>query len=145
MQEDLLENVTEGQIYTTRAIVVSSFFGGLLAGSFMMYQNFKTFGEHKKAIATIVIAILTLLVIFATSFIPVLDSIPSIIYSIAITLIVSFLTKKYQDKLIDQHINTGGKIYSTGRAVLICVISILIIAAIILGAYYLQDASLTKG
>ena len=73
MKEDLLDNIPEIQAYTTRTIVVSSFFGGIPAGCFMIYQNFKSFGDHKKARATILIAILAMIGIMATGFIPVLE------------------------------------------------------------------------
>jgi len=146
MEKDLLENITipEGEIYTSGTIVVSSFFGGLLASSFMIYRNFKTFGEHKKAGATILLTILTLVGIVATAFIPALDKIPGIIYTLFITLATSALTKKYQGTLIEKHKAAGGKIYSTGRAVLICVISILLIVGFLLGAFFLQDAAITN-
>jgi hypothetical protein len=141
MKEDLLEDVTEGQIYTTRTIVLSALFGGLPAASFMLYQNFKVFEEHKKASAIILITILTLGGITATSFIPALEKIPDIFYAILITIAVSLLTKKYQGNLINRHISTGGKIYSTGRALLICLISVLLVAALFSGVYFLQDAA----
>jgi len=141
MTEDILENIPEGSIYTTRTIIISTFFGGLLAGGYMVYWNFKTFGEHKKAITALVLTILTLLAVMATGFFPALDRIPAIFYTIFITLGVSLLTKRYQGSLIDKHISNNGKIYSTGRAVLVCVISIIVIAAFLMGAYLLQDAA----
>lgn len=142
MEEDLLEEVTEEQIYTVRTIVISSLFGGFLAASFMLYQNFKTLDAHKKANVTILITILTLIGLGATSFIPVLEEIPDIYYTILITLAVSLVTKKYQGHLIERHLSTGGKIFSTGRALLICAISILLIGLFFGGIYFLQDAAI---
>jgi hypothetical protein len=142
MKEDLLENVAEGHIYTVRTIVISALFGGLLAGGIMIYQNFKTFGEHKKASVTILITITFLVALIATSLLPVLEKIPNIFYTILITLATSVLAKKYQGNLIEHHLSTGGKIFSTGRAVVICIISILIVVAFLLGAYFMQDAAI---
>ena len=142
MKEDLLDNIPEIQAYTTRTIVVSSFFGGIPAGCFMIYQNFKSFGDHKKARATILIAILAMIGIMATGFIPVLEKIPGIFFTILATIMISLLTKKYQGKLIETHIQQEGKIYSGGRAVLICIISVLIMVAIIFAAFLLQDAAI---
>jgi len=141
MTEDILENIPEGTVYTTRTIIISTFFGGLLAGGYMVYHNFKTFGEHKKAVVAIVLTIITLLAFIATGFFPALDRIPPIFYTIFITLAVSLLTKRYQGSLVAKHISNNGKIYSTGRAVAVCVISIIVIAAFLLGAYLLQDAA----
>jgi hypothetical protein len=144
MKEDLLDNIPEVQLYTTRTIVISSLFGGLPAGSFMIYQNFKSFGDHKKARATILISVLVMLSIMATVFIPFLEKIPGIFYTILTTLSVSLLTKKYQGNLIATHINAEGKIHSGARAVLICLISFLLIAAILFGAFLLQDAAINN-
>jgi uncharacterized membrane protein YoaK (UPF0700 family) len=139
MKEDLLENVSEDSIYSVKAIVLSTFFGGLLAGGFMMYQNFKTFGEHKKASLTIVFVILTFIALIATAFLPALEKIPNILYNIIITLTVSFLVKKHQEALVTKHINAGGKTFTTGRVILICVLSIILVIAFFLGVFFLQD------
>lgn len=144
MKEDLIEDIAEGKVYTTRIIVISTFFGSVLAGGFMIYQNFKTFGEHKKAGATILLTIAITLALMGTAFVPALDKIPGFFFTILITLIISLLTKRYQSRLIEKHINNEGKIYSSGRAVLICIISILLIAAFILGVFFLQDAAINE-
>ena len=140
MSEDLLENIAEGEVYTVRTIVISTVFGGLLGGSYMIYQNFKKFGEPKKAIATLIISIFTLLGIIATAFSPQLEKIPGLVYTVVIGVAVSILTKKYQGELIEKHIAANGKIYSSGRAVVISIISILLILAFAMGIFLLQDA-----
>ncbi|HMI79031.1 MAG TPA: hypothetical protein VK484_09555 [Ferruginibacter sp.] len=144
MKEDLLENISDTQVYTTRTIVISTFFGGLIAGSYMIYQNFKAFGDQRKAGTTIVITVLVMLLLIASTFVPVLEQIPGIIYGIVITMVVSLLTQKYQADLILKHIKADGKIHTGGRAVLICVVALLIMAAFIFGAYFLQDAAIIE-
>ncbi len=139
MEKDILEVIPEGKVYTTKTILVSSFFGGLLAGSFMLYQNFKTFGDHRKAGITIVISVAVLIFLLAVSFIPSLDKIPSIFYSIIVTAATAFFTKKYQEHLIDMHIVSEGKTYNSGRAILVCVISIAILIGLILVPFLIQD------
>ena len=143
MKEDLLENIPDKAIFTTRIIVISTLFGGFIAGSYMIYQNFKIFNDQKKAVATIIICIIVMLGILATTFVPVLEQIPGLVYTLLITLATSLLTQKYQGDLILKHIQADGKIQSAGRAVLICFITLLIMAAFIFGAYFLQDAAVS--
>ncbi len=144
MKEDLIDNIPELPVYTTRMIVISSLFGGIPAGAYMIYQNFKIFGESKKAGATIVLSILVMIALIATAFIPALDNIPGIFFTIITTIAVSLLTSKYQGELIKKHIEADGKIYSGGRAVLICFISILVFVALALGAFFLQDVAINN-
>jgi hypothetical protein len=139
MKEDLIDSIPETPVYTTRTIVISSFFGGVPAGCYMIYQNFKSFGDHKKAVATILLSIVVMIALISTAFIPAFDNIPGLVFTILTTLIISLLTSKYQGDLIKKHIEADGKIYSGGRALVICLISILIFVAFALGAFFLMD------
>ncbi len=140
MENDLLEKVSEGTVYTSKTIVVSSFFGGILASSYMLYHNFKIFGEHKKASLTILLSICLIVAVIATAFSPALSKIPGFLFSIFITVLTSFITNKFQLRLISNHIATQGKIFETGKAVAVCIIGILAYLALALGAFYLQDS-----
>lgn len=142
MEKDLLEHIPERPVYTIRMIVICTFIGGLPAGGYMIYQNFKTFGDMGKARATIILIIAGMLLLFGTAFVPALENVPGLVFTILLTLAVSLLTQKFQSDLIFKHIQSDGKIYSSGRAILICVISILILAAFALGAFYMQDAGI---
>lgn len=146
MKDDLLENIAipDGEIYTTRTIVISCFFAGLLASGLMIYQNFKTLGEHKKASATVLVTVLAFIAIMATAFIPALDNIPGLVYSFMITVATSLLTRKFQGSLIDKHINADGRTYSSGRAILICIISVVILFAFYFSAYFLQEMAVSQ-
>jgi hypothetical protein len=72
MENDLLEKIVEGKVYSIKTIIMSSFFAGIIASGFMLYKNFKTFGEQRKANLTIVFSIIILLALIATIFIPAL-------------------------------------------------------------------------
>ncbi len=139
MEEDKLEIVYEGTVYTQRTIVISAFFGGMFASGYMLYKNFKTFGDDKKAAQTIIFSIIGFLFILAAGFIPVLEKIPGIFFSILFTMMTSLLTGKLQGDLISKHLNADGRIYSTGNAAAVCLVNILIILAFLLGAFFLQD------
>lgn len=116
MTPDILENISTGRAYTTKMIVVSSFFGGFYIGGFMMYQNFKKFGEHKKAAATVVITVVALTALVATAMLPAMDRVPGVVYSLFLTLGISLLSNRFQGDLIQQHVSNGGKLHSSGRA-----------------------------
>ena len=143
-QEDLLENIAEGQVYTIRTIVISTLLGSLLAGSYMLYQNFKKFGEYKKARATVMLTIVAFLVLLACAFSPILAKIPGLVYTLVFSIITSLLAQKYQGDLIEKHIAANGKIYSAGRAILICVISVLLLFTLALGAFFMQDMAVNN-
>jgi hypothetical protein len=68
------------------------------------------------------------------------DKVPNILYSLFITLATSFFAKKYQGYLVGMHIGAGGKLYETGRAVAVCIISILILVALVLIPFFLSSA-----
>jgi glucan phosphoethanolaminetransferase (alkaline phosphatase superfamily) len=139
MENDILEKVPEGNVYSTKTIVVSSFFGGLLASGYMLYHNFKAFGDDRKAKFTILVSILAFTFMFGSAFIPSLDKVPSILYSLFATLATSFFAKKYQAGLISMHLDAGGKTFETGRAVAVCIISLLLLLALVMIPYLLQD------
>ena len=143
MTEDLLDTIPERPVYTIRTIVISSLFGGILSATYMIHQNYKALGENKKAGITILLGIVFMALTIATAFIPVLENMPGILFTLITTIIISFLAEKYQGKLISKHIEAEGRIHTTGRAVLVCVIAILIIAALIVGAYFLGDADVS--
>jgi predicted Na+-dependent transporter len=139
MENDLLEKIPDGNVYSSKKIVVSSFFGGLIASGYMLYHNFKTFGDDRKAKLTILISIVALIFMLGSSFVPALDKVPSILYSLFATLATSFFAKKYQADLTSKHLDAGGKLYETGRAVAVCIISILTLVALVLIPFLLQD------
>ena len=142
MEEDKLEVVFEGSVYTQKTIVISAFFGGLFASGYMLYKNFKTFGDDKKAGQTILLSIIGFVFILASGFIPVFEKIPGFFFSVLFTMITSLLTRKFQGDLISKHLNREGRIYSTGNAVAVCLVNILIIVAFLLGVFLLQDIAI---
>ncbi len=142
MENDILEKLPEGSVFSIKTIIVSSFFGGILASSYMLYQNFKTLGEDKKARMTILISTVAFLFMISISYIPFFDKAPNILYSIFFTVSTSYFANKYQRSLVINHQQGGGKIYESGRSVLICIISLAIIASMVLIPFYLQDTVL---
>ncbi len=139
MQENLLITPPTGKVYSTKMIVIGSFFGGVLAGSYMMYRNFKTLGEERKANLTVVFTLISLVFIGLSVFIPALDKAPTFFYSLLFTLITAFITQKYLTKPLNEFMEGGGGKYSRGKVFLICIIATAVIVSIMIGAFLMQD------
>lgn len=90
MENDILEKIPEGNVYSTKTIVVCSFFGGLIASGYMLYHIFKTFGDDKKAKMSILVSIILFTFMFGSAFVPALDKVPNILYALFATLATSF-------------------------------------------------------
>jgi hypothetical protein len=139
MQNDILDKVIVKPVYTTRMMVIASIFGGFYMGSYMMYKNFKTFGDHRKAAATILFTILAFVALIGSAFIPSREKIPGFFYVLLFSLAIAVLSKRFQGDQILQHVSSGGKLFSSGRALIMCLIGVLISVAIILAAMYLAE------
>jgi hypothetical protein len=141
MENDLLEKVVEGKVYSVKTIVISSLVASVFASSFMLYKNFKTFKDYRKANFTIVISILTFLIMVASVIIPALDKIPSLYYSLIFSMGTSVIVNRYQSKLINFHVNNGGATYETAKAVAVCIIALLLAAGLLYIIIYFQDSN----
>jgi len=130
-----------GKVYKTQMIIVATFFGGILAGAYLLASNFKTFGDKKKANATWLLTILVLLFLVSTLFIPVLSKVPSLVYSGLCAALVGWVTATYQQKEVQAHLAAGGAHYSGGRVLAVVAIGLAIIVAVALIAFVLQDAA----
>ncbi len=76
MQQDHLDFSPGEKVYSTKMIVISSFFGGVLASGFMIYKNFRVFGSIQKANLTVLWSALALALIGVSDAVPVLEKIP---------------------------------------------------------------------
>lgn len=141
MEQDLLTGITEtnSKVYKTRTIVIATFLGGLLAGSYMLYRNFNAFNEASKAKATIFITLFLFILLIGSAFVPALNDIPGVLYSLAITFLIAWAAGKYQKENISLSISRGSGEYSTGNVVLICICSLVITVAFYLVPYLLSD------
>ena len=130
MQEDILENQVTGSVYSIKTIVISAFFGGVIASGYMLYQNFKALGEPAKARKTVFIVVGIIVALMATFFIPALINTPPILYSIFLTFATSLAAKKTQEDKLRLFIKNGGQYFPPGRSVIVCILSFLALMAI---------------
>lgn len=143
MEKDLLEDIEvieNGKVYSTKAIVISSFFAGLLASGYMLYKNYKTFGQVRNANLTMLFSVILFFGILGTGYIPALDKIPWVVYSILYTLGTSIFATKFQGDLISKHVAKAGSYFENGNIILVCLISVLILLAVIFVPFYLITA-----
>lgn len=139
MVSDVLDNIYTEKYYSAKTVVVASLFGGLIASGYMIYQNFKKAGDLKMANISIIFSVLCLAILIISGIVPGLERVPGPFYSIFFTLLTSVFASRYQRELIAEKVNNGAKYHPTSKAIAICLISILCIVALVLGAFFLQD------
>jgi peptidoglycan/LPS O-acetylase OafA/YrhL len=138
-QSDPLFEYTEPQprIYKSNAIRIGTFIGGPLVAGYLIAENYKAFDDYKKAKTTWIVAILsTVLLLGATFLIPDSVPMPKMVIPIAYSWLVFYLVKNLQGADIDEHIKTGGPVFSWWRIIgvgmLGTVITLALIFAIVL-------------
>lgn len=126
---------SNNRIFTIRSINLAVLIGSPLTAGFLIYKNFKSFGNLKAAKITLISCFLFLIIAFAIFFaIP--DRLDSIYLKIALpvlyTLIVSFIANRLQSRLIDEHLQNN---FKKASWLLVPVYSLIIMAVVILTFY----------
>lgn len=118
MENDLLPAQPVYKLYSDRAIYIGTFLGGPLVGGYMAAENFKQLGQSEKVRTTWMISVAVFIVILAAAFlIPAMKNVPNYLIPIIYAAIARLMIKKYQGEAINLHIETGGTIFSSWRAV----------------------------
>lgn len=134
MEENIILSVPPFKIYKDRAIFIGSLIGGPLVAGYLIAENFRKFGDLKKAKVTWIIAIATIIVVsLALSLVPALEKIPGYVIPIAYSGSAQLLAKKYQNTDILSHVDQGGQVYSIWRAAAVGLIGLFILLVIIFG------------
>ncbi|WP_121353723.1 hypothetical protein [Flavisolibacter nicotianae] len=139
MQESLFPSTVTQKLYNERAILIGTFVGGPLAGGYLLARNFAALNQPGRAGKTWMATIGVLLLLIASSFIPLADKIPPVVYGFALGWTAHFVARKYQGSNLALHRENGGQFYSTWRAVFTGVVSLLLLVGFVLGLFYLQD------
>jgi hypothetical protein len=134
------------KIYTSRAILVSTFLAGPMAGGYMLAENFKAFGERRRATWSLIISILgTALLMTVANLIPFIDKVPPIAFSAAALVVIHQMINYYLAKRMEAHFYAGGKKTGIGKIILVCVIAlILTVSLAIVGVFYFTPSSFTS-
>lgn len=113
-------------LYAMSGILTATFFGGPLAGCYLMSKNFENLGRKDLAQKTIKIGIISNLLIFGViPFIPesIIDKVPRSVIPTIFVAIIYYYVNLFQKKNIDEHIRAGGKKYSFWKAFGIAIVS----------------------
>lgn len=141
IEKSVFEEIPTGKIYTEKAIQSGTFLGGPLVAGYFMAENFKTFGDFKNAKKTWIIAILSTIVIFGLIFfIPENIKIPNVIFPLIYMMIAGYLTKKYQEQKINEHLKNGGEKFNGWRTAGVSLIGCAVTVGAILSISLLNEA-----
>ncbi len=139
---ELLDNQlnTTSKIYSSPKILIATFIGGLLAPTYLIYENFKAFGENSKANKALIIGILVTIVLYI-SVLTITIEIPSTIFGVAYIGLTYGVIKVQFGTRLEVHEKNGGLMYSWGRTLLIAFMSLLITIASIFAILYATDST----
>lgn len=123
------------KVFTIKAILWGTFFGGPLVTGILMFKNFKTFGEDYAAQRSLIISIiLTAALLITIYFIPEtsLTKIPGFFIPVVYTGIVHLILKNTQKSQIDEFLKKGGQRASNWTTFGYSILGILLIIIFII-------------
>jgi hypothetical protein len=128
------------KIYENKAIRAATFFGGPLVAGYLIAENFKAFHDPINAKKAWLSSIFATALLFGIVFIvPHADKIPSVAFPLAYSFLAFYLVERYQGKLIQEHLGSGGKSFKWWRALLIGLAGAAITFAVIFAIALLID------
>lgn len=122
------------KVYSNNAIFFSTFFGGPIAGCYLISENFKKFGQTKLAKKVLLSGIfITFFIGFILFSLPssVLDKIPHSLIPIIYVLAISIYARHTQQVKIKKFLEEGGKKYSWWRIIIVTLISLALMMVLI--------------
>ena len=131
--------ISHNRFYSVKAITLATFFGGILAGGYMMAQNFKAVNDGRKARITWICVIMLIVFAIVSTILPAFDKIPAIAYSAFYTIFTGSMARKYQSAFIEGHINAGSRYYTTIRVMMVTLISLILLVSLLLSVFYYLD------
>ncbi len=140
MEEDLLNPNSNEPIYNNIHIQLATFIGGPLAIVYILAENYKRLGYPEKVRRTWVLGIAGIFIFSVlAAFITTRWKIPSLVFPLVFLSIGAAIMQALQGRDIKAHVDTGGPVYSYGRALavgLICLLAILTLLMIFLMIAY---------
>jgi hypothetical protein len=140
MERPLFEPSVTRKLYNERSVLIGTFIGGPLVAGYLIAQNFKALEQPGNANKTWLLTAFVFVFLFVSDFIPGLADVPAIAYSALFCILAHSAARKFQGSQIALHQTSGGRLYSTSRAALIGIISLLITLALFFGLLYLAEA-----
>ncbi len=118
-------------VFSEKAINVATFLGGPLSGAYMLFSNFREFGDEEKGKKTLVFGILFFLALFELIIaLPeeISDKIPKMLIPLFYSLVSYLVFKKFQEKRFNEYLENGGEKASGWKTAVITVAGMIIIA-----------------
>lgn len=132
MEENLLISPPDFKLYKNRAIYIGAFLGGPLVAGYMAAENFKKLGQPQYVKRTWIISITTTVVVFGgLMLLPGMDRIHGAFIPVIYAATSDALVQKYQGDAIRSHVEYGGKLYSSWRAVWVGIVWLIVTLGII--------------
>jgi hypothetical protein len=127
MTEHFDIEIPKEKIYSDRAVWFGSFVGGPLVAGYFIAENFKVFGDTQKANKTWFITIIGTIIIFGGFFlIPENVKIPPVVIPLSYTSLAYYFTLHFQRNAINNHVQTGGVLFSWWRVVGISLLGLVL-------------------
>lgn len=118
--------------------MIGSLLGGPIVTGWLMATNYNHLNLREKKLKLWLLCIASMVVIVLIGiFIP---QIPSVVFIFVNAACGQYMATNLQGKLIADHVENGGALYSTWRAVGISLIVALIYVGLMILAFYMQDS-----
>lgn len=130
------------KIYNEKMVRVSTLLAGPFAAAYLMAENYKTFGQEKRAKQTLIYGSLATVFIFGTLLLlpeKVLDKVPQFLLPILFSIIAQFLMRRFQTPDVENYLTEGGQKHSNWKvarvSALVFVLELLAILVLIFGYF----------
>jgi hypothetical protein len=140
MQEIFPPTLTK-KLYRENDILIGTFLGGPLAGGYLLAQNFKALHKPSSYVTRTWLGTLAVFLVAAlSSLVPVLDNLPTFVYSFVFCLTAHTVAKKLQGPGIALHREDGGRFYSRWNAAFVGLICLVLMLVLFFGLSFLQGS-----
>lgn len=117
----------EKKIYSAGSILAAAFFGGPLAGAYLIAWNYSAFNETSRAMRTWIFSAIGTLILFILFFLsPYPSQIPPILIPLLCMLIAQNIVRAYQGYMIRDYVARGGTYHNWLRVFIVIIISVVV-------------------
>jgi hypothetical protein len=139
MDTPLFSTTITNKVHKITAIQIATFLGGPLVAGYLIAENYKQIGQPEKVKkAWLWCGIAFALMLVLAYIVP--ESVPRLAFAAFNTIVVTIILRWIQADQIKAHIEAGGGLYSTRRAVFTSFIVCAIMFAVVLACYFILDA-----